>query len=113
MKNQSEGLDQMMRVVLGDLIKQGKARKIADDVQAGGETIDEAIDNFGRVLMEFEKNNIKMDPKKTRIFSKKLPIFGWIKEGQKLKPDQHSILAIEKAEKPKSSSINFGQAKQY
>ena len=76
MKNQSEGLDQMMRVVLGDLIKQGKARKIADDVQAGGETIDEAIDNFGSVLMEFEKNNIKMDPKKTRIFSKKLPIFG-------------------------------------
>ena len=58
MKNQSEGLDQMMRVVLCDLIKQGKARKIADDVQAAGETIDEAIDNFGRVLMEFEKNNI-------------------------------------------------------
>ena len=102
MKNQSEGLDQMMRVVLGDLIKQGKARKIADDVQAGGETIDEAIDNFERVLKEFQKNNIKMDPKKTRIFSRKLPIFGWIKEGQKLKPDQHSLLAIEKAKKPKT-----------
>ena len=71
MKNQSEGLDQMMRVILGDLIKQGKARKIADDVQAGGATIDEAIDNFEKVLIEFEKNNIKLDPKKTRIFSKK------------------------------------------
>ena len=102
MKNQSEGLDQMMRVILGDLIKQGKARKIADDVQAGGATIDEAIDNFEKVLIEFEKNNIKLDPKKTRIFAKKLPIFGWIKEGQKLKPDQHSILAIEKAGKPKT-----------
>ena len=102
MKNQSEGLDQMMRVVIGDLIKQGKARKIADDVQAGGASIDEAIDNFEMVLIEFERNNIKLDPKKTKIFAKKLPIFGWIMEGQQLKPDQHSILAIEKAAKPKT-----------
>ena len=102
MKNQSEGLDQMMRVVLGDLIKQGKARKIADDVQAGGNTVDEAIANFALVLKEFDKNNIKMAPKKTRIFAKKLPIFGWIKEGQMLKPDEHRILAIEKSEKPKT-----------
>ena len=70
MKNQSEGLDQMLRVVLGDLIKQGKARKIADDIQAGGETIDDAIDNFEKLLAELDKNNIKLDPKKTRIFSK-------------------------------------------
>ena len=102
MKNQSEGLDQMMRVVLGELIKQGKARKIADDVQAGGRTIDEAIDNFEEVLFHLEKNNLKMDPKKTKIFAKKLPIFGWIKDGQNIKPDQHSILAIGKASKPKT-----------
>ena len=100
MKNQSEGLDQMMRVILGDLIKEGKAKKIADDVQAGGNSVDEAIDNFAQVLAEFDKNNIKMAPKKTRIFAKKLPIFGFIKEGNMLKPDQHSILAIEKSEKP-------------
>ena len=100
MKNQSEGLDQMMRVILGDLICQGKARKIADDVQAGGTTVDEAIDNFESVLMKFQENNIKMDPKKTRIFAKRLPIFGWIKEGQHIKPDQHRILAIEKSKKP-------------
>ena len=102
MKNQSEGLDQMMRVVLGDLIKEGKARKIADDVQAGGNTIDEAIDNFSLVLEEFDKNNIKMAPKKTKIFAKELKIFGWIKEGQILKPDSHSVLAIEKSDKPKT-----------
>lgn len=102
MKNQSEGLDQWMRVVLGELIRQGKARKIADDVQAGGQTVDEAIANFEKVLIEFDKNNVKMDPKKTRIFAEKLPIFGWIKEGQFLKPDQHSILALEKAEKPRT-----------
>ena len=84
MKNQSEGLDQMMRVILGDLICQGKARKIADDVQAGGTTVDEAIDNFESVLMKFQENNIKMDPKKTRIFAKRLPIFGWIKEDNTL-----------------------------
>ena len=100
MKNQSEGLDQMMRVILGDLIKEGKAKKIADDVQAGGNSVEEAIDNFAQVLAEFDKNNIKMAPKKTRIFAKKLPIFGFIKEGNMLKPDQHSILAIEKSEKP-------------
>ena len=100
MKNQSEGLDQMMRVILGNLIKEGKARKIADDVQAGGNTVDEAIDNFELVLREFEKNNIKMAPKKTKIFAKRLPIFGFIKEGNMLKPDHHRILAIENSERP-------------
>ena len=65
----------MMRVILGDLIKQGKAKKIADDVQAGGNTVDEAISNFELVLHEFDKNNIKMAPKKTKIFARKLPIF--------------------------------------
>ena len=102
MKNQSEGLDQMMRVILGDLIKQGKARKIADDVQAGGNSIDQAIDNFALVLEEFDKNNIKMEPKKTKIFAKRLPIFGFIKEGNMLQPDQHRILAIMQSEKPKT-----------
>ena len=102
MKNQSEGLDQMMRVILGDLIKEGKARKIADDVQAGGNTVDEAIDNFALVLAEFDKHNIKMAPKKTKIFARKLKIFGWIKEGQMLRPDEHRILAIEKSDKPKT-----------
>ena len=43
-----------------------------------------------------------MAPKKTRIFAKKLPIFGWIKEGQMLQPDQNRILAIKKSEKPKT-----------
>ena len=81
----------MMRVVLGELIKQGKARKIADDVQAGGRTIDEAIDNFEEVLFHLEKNNLKMDPKKTKIFAKKLPIFGWIKDGQNIKPEIHEV----------------------
>ena len=70
MKNQSEGLDQMMRVILGDLIKEGKVRKFADDVQAGGNSIDEAIDNFALVLREFDKNNIKMEPKKTENIRK-------------------------------------------
>ena len=74
----------------------------ADDVQAGGSTIDEAIDNFALVLEEFSKNNIKMEPKKTKIFAKKLPIFGFIKEGNMIKPDQHRILAIMQSERPKT-----------
>ena len=102
MKNQSEGLDQMMRIILGELIRAGKARKIADDVQTGGQSVDSALDNFELVLEELFKNNIKMDPKKTKIFAKKLNIFGWIKEGPFIKPDEHRILAIEKAEKPKT-----------
>ena len=102
MKNQSEGLDQMLKVILGDLIKQGRARKIADDIQAGGQTVNEAIENFGHVLEAFQKNNIKIDPNKTKIFAKRLPIFGWIKEGQHIKPDDHRILAIEKSQRPKT-----------
>ena len=41
-----------------------------------------------------------MAPKKTKIFAKRLPIFGFIKEGNMLKPDHHRILAIENSERP-------------
>ena len=43
-----------------------------------------------------------MDPSKTKNFAKCLPIFGWIKEGQHIKPDNHRTLAIEKYQKPKT-----------
>ena len=102
MKNQTEGLDQMLRIILGDLIRQGKAKKIADDIQAGGQSIEEALDNFEAILTEFDKNNIKMDPRKTKIFAKRLPIFGWIKENNHIKPDEHRILSIEKSTRPKT-----------
>ena len=104
MKNQSEGLQQKMRMVLGDLFQQGKARIIADDIQTGGNTIDEALDNWNLILQACGKNNIKIDPNKTKIFATEIPLLGWIKKHDKLIPDPHRILAIQKADFPKTVS---------
>lgn len=80
MKNQSEGLQQKMRMVLGDLIQQGKARIIHDDIQTGGNTIEETLDNWNLILKACKENNIKIDPKKTKIFCENIPLLGWIKK---------------------------------
>ena len=104
MKNQSEGLQHKMRMVLGDLIQQGKARIIADDIQTGGKTVMEALENWKLILQACAKNNIKIDPKKTKILSNNIHLLGWIKKNDSLHPDPHRILAIQKAEFPNTVS---------
>ena len=66
----------------------------------GGRTADEAISNWSQDLSRFSAHNIKLHPRKTKVFPISTPIFGFIKEGQLIKPNPHSILAIHKSPKP-------------
>ena len=104
MKNQSEGLQHNMRMILGELIQQGKARIIADDIQTGGSTISEALQNWNLILQACQRNNIKIDPKKTKIFAKKINLLGWSKQSDYLHADAHRILSIQKADFPSTVS---------
>ena len=112
-KNESEQLDEWLSQVLGDLIKAGKVLKLHDDIRVGGKTADEAISNWALVLSRMKAHNIKLHPKKTKIFPQSTPIFGFIKEGQNLKPNPHSILAIHKTPKPSTTTQLRGYLGQF
>ena len=99
--NSAEGLTELVGGALGHLAAQGKCVCHADNLWVGGDTVEEATDNWKEVLATLQQNNLKLNPAKTNIFHKQLNILGHIKEGRILKPDPHRQLAIANASLPK------------
>ena len=103
-KNESEQLDEWLCQVMGDLIQEGKVLKLHDDIRVGGKTVDEALQNYRQMLQRLSHHNIKLHPKKTKIFPKSTTVFGFVKEGQTLKPSDHTILSISKTPQPRTTT---------
>jgi hypothetical protein len=73
----SEGeLDELLAIVLGDLLTEGICEIARDDIQVGGNTYDEAISNWERVLSALNANGLKLSPKKVRIFPASTEVYG-------------------------------------
>ena len=94
--NQDEELNQLLSKVLGEEIMQGICMKIADDLIVGGDSKDQAIDNWESVLKKLSQANLKLSPGKVRIFPPETTIFGWIIKDGKIAPDPHRQLALSK-----------------
>ena len=58
-------------------------------------------------------HNVKLHPKKTKVFPVTTTVFGFIKEGQNLKPNPHSLLAIHKSPKPTTTTQLRGYLGQF
>ena len=85
--NQSEGLEEMLSVVLQDCIMSGWCRILADNVYVMGHTQKETVARWQIVLKLMASNNLKLSPHKTACFPEKLDLLGWTKEGKLLIPD--------------------------
>ena len=87
--NQSEGLEEMLSVVLQDCIMSGWCRLLADNVYVLGHSYKETVARWQLVLQLLAANNLKLSPSKTACFPPKLDLLGWTKEGKMLVPDPH------------------------
>ena len=70
-------LEELLCRVLGDDIDDGHCIAIRDDIIIGGNTIDEALENYDRVLAKLDENNLKLSPGKVRIFPTDTEIYGY------------------------------------
>ena len=94
--NSDVELDQVMRRTLGDEITAGFCMAARDDLCIGGDTIDECIERWGAVLSKLDQCNLKLSPKKVRIFLQDAEIFGHrIKDG-KVSPSNHIVTSLGK-----------------
>ena len=94
--NQDEELSQLLFKVLGTELMNGICMKIADDLIVGGNTVDEAINNWNKILDKLSQANLKLSPGKVRIFPKTAQIYGWQISDHKITPDPHRQLALSK-----------------
>ena len=100
--NQSEELEQLVKVILQELIQEGWCRVHADNLWVSGDTMEETIERWRRALEALERNNIKLSAKKTKCFPASLDLLGWKKEGELLIPDPHRINTLKTAARPET-----------
>ena len=100
--NQSEGLEEMVSVILSDCVKAGYCKVLADNIYVLGHTMDETVKHWKHVLDLLAANNIKLSPKKTACFPERLDLLGWTKVGKHLIPDSHRQNVIVNAPLPDS-----------
>ena len=93
-------LEELTCLLFGDMVKQGKVAKLADDLLIGGNTVAELLQNFEEVLCILLENNIRLSAKKTTIAPLEVTILGWLWRSGCLKASAHKLSALSECEPP-------------
>ena len=93
-------LEELMCRVLGDLIQEGCVVKLADDLYCGGETVQQVLNNWSRLLDALHKNNLRLSARKTVICPRSTVILGWIWSNGTLKASPHKIATLSSVDPP-------------
>lgn len=87
-------LEELLCRVLGDYIDAGHCVALRDDIIIGGNSVDEALSNYEKVLLKLNDNNLKLSPGKVRIFPSDTEIYGYrIKDGC-IEPSPHIVKSL-------------------
>ena len=91
MPGSETALKEVMCRVLGPLLRDGSVAKIADDLYCGGNTPQELLHNWKRVLQALHKSNLRLSAHKTIISPKTTTILGWIWNAGSLSASPHRL----------------------
>ena len=98
-------LEELLCRVLGQAISDGYCLAVRDDIIIGGNTVDQAITNYERVLMQLNNNNLKLSPNKVRLFPADTEIYGYrVKDGC-IEPSEHRVTSIGKTKIESLTSV--------
>ena len=93
-------LEEVMSRVLGSCMLEGYMAKVADDMYVGGNSIEDLLRNWRKVLDLLDKANLKLSAKKTIICPAKTVILGWLWEKGTLRPTTHRCSALSSCDPP-------------
>lgn len=102
MPGSETALEELMCRVLGDYIQEGVVAKLADDLYCGGNTVEELLDNWSRVLESLQKCNLKLSPSKTIICPQSTVILGWVWSQGALSASPHRVAVLANCPPPDS-----------
>ena len=95
MPGSETALEELMSRVLGDLLEEGIVAKIADDLYCGGDSQDELLQNWTKVLQA-----LQLSASKTIINPQSTTILGWIWNCGTLSASPHRIAALASCPEP-------------
>ena len=102
MPGSETALEELMCRVLGDFLQEGCAAKLADDLYCGGDTPQELITNWSRILDALAQCNLRLSATKTVICPKTTTILGWIWTQGSLSASPHRIAALSSCHPPET-----------
>ena len=98
--NATENADRVIQRVLQPVISEGKAARIADNMFTGGDTPEEAFDNFKSILALCSNAGITLKAQKTTVCPVKINILGKVWQEGTMSPSAHIMSTISKAALP-------------
>ncbi len=102
MPGSETALEELMCRVLGDCLQDGCVAKLADDLYCGGNTPEELISNWARVLQSLHKSNLHLSPSKTTICPRSATILGWVWQDGQISASPHKIAVLSSCKPPES-----------
>ena len=92
--NSDVDLDQVMGRVLGDEQAAGICLAARDDLFIGGDSVDECISNWEKVLIKLNSCNLKLKPSKVRILLEDTEVFGHRVVNGAVRPSDHIVSTL-------------------
>jgi hypothetical protein len=102
MPGSTEHLDELTSRIFGDMVEAGKVIRIADDLYAGANTVNELLSIWEELLGRMERNNLRLSAAKSVICPVSTTILGWHWSQGTITPSPHKLSPLTKAEKPKT-----------
>ena len=100
MPGSETALEEMMCRVLGDCLQDGIVAKLADDLYCGGNTLDELITNWERVLCALQRCSLRLSAAKTIVCPVSTTVLGWIWSQGHLSASPHRIAVLSACPRP-------------
>ena len=102
MPGSETALEELMCRVVGDFIQEGSVAKLADDLYIGGNTPDELLLTFKKVLQALQRCDLRLSPSKTVICPRSTTILGWIWSQGTLSASPHRVAVLAKTPPPET-----------
>ena len=87
-------LEELMCRVLGDLLQEGVIAKLADDLYCGGNTPEELLNIWRRILQALHHSGLNLSASKTVIAPKSTTILGWVWNQGTIQTSTHRISTL-------------------
>ena len=97
-------LEELTCLIFGDMVKDGRIAKLADDIYIGGETVEDLSTNYEMVLSRLLDNNLRLSARKTVIAPRSVNILGWIWTSGHIRASPHRLSALAECKPPTTVS---------
>ena len=100
LRNSAEWGSEILARIYGDMVKERKITRIADQIYVLGNSIMELNANFQEVLQRCRRSNLTFKPSKVVICPSSTVILGWKKTDSAWSPTEHVLSPLSSAEPP-------------